>query len=117
MLTVELQNILFHAFHGIYAGEPKVGGDFEVNLKVSFDEEGRYPESLTDSVNYVRLYELVKQKMAQPTRLLEKLCHDILSEIKQEYPFIKDATISLYKLQAPVENFQGKLGVTLSKNW
>ena len=117
MLTVELQNILFHAFHGIYAGEPKVGGDFEVNLKVSFDEQGKDPESLTDSVNYVRLYELVKFRMKQPTRLLEKLCHDILFEIKAEFPFINEAHLSIYKLQAPVENFQGRLGVTLSKSW
>lgn len=117
MLTVELQNILFHAFHGIYAGEPKVGGDFEVNLKVSYDEAGKDPEVLTDSVNYVRLYELVKQKMKQPTRLLEKLCHDILAEIKKEFPFITEASLSIYKLQAPVENFQGRLGVTLSKSW
>jgi dihydroneopterin aldolase len=117
MLTVELQNIILHAYHGIYAGEPSAGGDFEISLRVLFEEEGRAPDKLSDTVNYVRLYEIVKKRMQHPTHLLEKICEDIMLEIRKEYPFISEAHLSIYKLQAPVENFQGKLGVTLSRAW
>lgn len=47
MVTIELQKIILHAYHGIYEGEAKVGSDYEVNLSVSYDEG----KSNFDSIN------------------------------------------------------------------
>ena len=115
MLTIELQNLIFHAQHGIYAEERKVMNTFEVNLSVSFPETESAFESTEDTISYVNLYAIVKQKVLNPVFLLEKICQDIILMIKFHYPAVYEIRISIYKLQAPIENFIGKAGVTMHR--
>jgi dihydroneopterin aldolase len=44
---------------------------------------------------------------------LEKICQDIILKIKNQYPVVTEIRITIYKLQAPIENFIGKVGVTM----
>ena len=39
MLTVHLHDLHFFAHHGVFDGEPVAGGEFEVQLQVSYDEK------------------------------------------------------------------------------
>ena len=117
MTIVELKDVQIHGHHGLYPGELKIGNSYQINLSVSFQEGDVNFENLEDTINYVELYEIVRQRMQKPTHLLEKLCNEIIQDIKSKFPFIKQVTISLYKLQAPLENFEGRVGVTLEKNF
>ena len=38
-------------------------------------------------------------------------------EIKRRYPAVQSVQISIYKLQAPIERFQGKVGVTVFRQF
>ena len=55
MLTIELQQIKLHAFHGLYPGEERLGSPYEVSLKAQCMEpaNGAYQE-LSDTVNYAQ---------------------------------------------------------------
>jgi dihydroneopterin aldolase len=55
--------------------------------------------------------------MQHPTPLLEKLCDGIIRHIKHQYPFIREVDLSILKLQAPIHNFQGKVGVSMNKKF
>jgi dihydroneopterin aldolase len=115
MLTIELQNLVFHAHHGIYEEERSVMNTFEASLRVSFQEQESAFESTEDTISYVNLYAIVKQKMLNPVFLLEKICQDIILKIKAEYPAVCEISISIYKLRAPIENFIGRAGVTMHR--
>lgn len=115
MVTIRLRQIIFHAYHGVYSGEPLVGGDFELNLQASYDDAGISFENLNDTISYVSLLDIAKQRMSKPTPLLEKICKDILDEIGVKYPSVQHAEISLFKLQAPIISLQGSVGVTLTR--
>lgn len=115
MITIELKDVQIQASHGLYKGEAKTGNTYQLDLRVLYDEGTRTFDKLENTINYVKLYEIVRQRMQTATPLLERLCDDIIKEIKLQYPYIKEARISLYKLQAPLENFEGKVGVTLQK--
>ena len=115
MISIELKDVLIQANHGLYQGESKTGNIYHIDLSVQYDEGSSTFDKLQDTINYVELYEIVKQRMRVPTPLLEKLCDRIIRQIKIQYPFITEARISLYKIQAPVENFEGKVGVILHK--
>ena len=82
-----------------------------------YDEKDRPFESLETIVNYVNLFAIVKQRMHQPSPLLEKIADEIIGKIKVQYPFIREVILSIYKLQAPIGNFQGKAGMTLHKKF
>ena len=115
MLSIQLKDIRLHATHGIYKGEAITGNIYHIDLTVKYDESGSDFNSLNDTINYVELYEILKQRMISRSALLEKLCDSVIKEIHQRFPYISEVTISVYKIQAPIENFEGKVGVTLHK--
>jgi len=117
MITVRLHNLIFSGHHGVFKEEMATGNTFEVDLDVVYDEQARRPLSLDTIVNYVNLFAIVKQRMHQPSPLLEKIAEEIIGKILELYPFISEATLSIYKLQAPIGNFQGKAGITLHRKF
>lgn len=104
-----------YARHGLYKNEPKTGNLYNVDLRVMYDEGSTSFHHLSDTINYVELYDILRQRMQSPTALLEKLCDEVIQQIKTRYPFIAEAMISIQKIQAPIENFEGKVGVRLHK--
>jgi dihydroneopterin aldolase len=117
MLTVHLNDLLFFARHGVYEGEAATGGEFEVHLQVSYDEKDLVLNSLDNILDYEALYGLVRVQMDQPTPLLEQLAESILRKIRHEYSFIKEVSITIFKLHPPIAGFQGKVGITLQKKF
>jgi dihydroneopterin aldolase len=116
MFTVELKNIRFHAYHGLYAEERKSGSDYELNLSVSW-EETKLISDLSQTVNYVRLHELVKHEMKTPRQLLETFLMEIADRIHAEFPLVKEINMSLAKLNPPIVNFIGSTSVTYRKQY
>lgn len=117
MLTVHLKDLRFFAHHGVFDGEPVAGSEFEVQLQVSYDEKKITFDNLNNVLNYVELYQIVKKRMAMPTPLIEEIAESIIRKIQHEYSFVKEVSISIFKLQPPIGNFQGKVGVTLQKKF
>jgi dihydroneopterin aldolase len=115
MVTIKLDQVRLHAFHGLFSGEPLVGGDFEVNLDVQYEEGAKNFDLLEDTISYVELLELVNARMKVPTPLLEKVGKLILDDIYHEFPFIKSSSISIFKLQPPIPQFQGRVGISLNR--
>ena len=117
MITIHLHNIVLFAYHGIYEEERITGNTFEVNVDVVYDDEERNFEHIGHTINYEELYGIIKQEMKIATNLLEKVCSEIITKIRQQYPYIKEASISIYKLKAPIQGLDGKVGVTLSRKF
>jgi dihydroneopterin aldolase len=117
MVVIELQQVRIHALHGVYEAEQKTGSTYEVNVKVSYEEGDTTFDDLKNTINYVEILEIVKQRMRMPAGLLEKVANGIIIDIRNRYPFTTEIMVSMYKLEAPVENFQGKIGVTLLKKF
>jgi len=117
MVTVQLHNLIFSGRHGVFKEELATGNTFEVNLDVLYDETGKPFEGLDSIVNYVLLFGIVKERMHQPSPLLERIAEEIISKILEQYPFVCEVILSIYKLQAPIGNFQGKAGMTLHKRF
>lgn len=117
MLTIHLHQLIFHGFHGLYPGEEKIGNDFEVTLDISYNVKKKKLDNLKNLISYEDLFQLVKYRMNVPTPLLEELADSIIRKISHEYPQVEEARITIYKLQAPIENFRGKVGITLFRKF
>ncbi|KIC94938.1 dihydroneopterin aldolase [Flavihumibacter solisilvae] len=117
MLTVHLHNLIFYGYHGLYAGEEKAGNDFEVSLDVNYEaSEDRY-NNLKYLVSYEEVYRIVKERMHVPAPLLEELADAIIRQIRERYQQVTSVRITIYKLNAPIESFHGKAGITLFKQF
>jgi dihydroneopterin aldolase len=117
MVTIELQNIRLHAFHGVYEGERKTGSPYDVSIRVVYDEGDSRFDKLENTINYVAVFGIIRQRMKTPSPLLEKVALEMIEEIKQRWPFTVEIMVSVYKLEPPIENFQGRVGVSLHKRF
>jgi len=116
VFTINLNNLYFFSFHGLYEEENMLGNEFEVNAAVTI-EAGQRVTELHETVNYVSIYNIIKQKMDIPTRLLETVVQDIAEEIHLSDSRIRSVNISIRKLHLPINNFTGNASVNLIQHY
>ena len=117
LITIELKQLRFLAYHGLYAEERKTGNEFELNLSVSFQPSSGTITEISDTVNYSSLYTLLKTEMQKPRHLLETLVMEVAELIHVSFPQIKKIEISITKLHVPIAKFTGTAGVRYQKEY
>ncbi|MFI5133679.1 MAG: dihydroneopterin aldolase [Chitinophagales bacterium] len=116
LIKIELNQLHFFAYHGLYAEEKKIGAEFEVSLEVSFPPADKIT-ALDETVNYEKLYLLLKKEMQKPRDLLETLAMEIVQAMHLSFSQIKKIDIVITKLQVPVIGFTGNVGVRYIKEY
>ena len=114
-IVVELHDIRFIAAHGIYAEEQKLENEFAVDLAIQFDPKKDVIQKIGDTIDYVTVYNLVKEEMQSPKHLLEESAMRIVNRLKEQFTIIDEVTISIKKLNPPIANFMGSVGVSYKK--
>lgn len=100
---IVLRHVRFQAFHGVMPQEGKVGGDFDVDLRVGYPlERAMESDEVNDTLNYAALYALVKQEMKQPSKLLEHVAGRIVAAIDKTFPLVTSIDLTLTKLNPPM---------------
>jgi 7,8-dihydroneopterin aldolase/epimerase/oxygenase len=117
LITIELKQLRFLAYHGLYAEEKKTGNQFVVDVTVSHLPVAGIITDLKETVNYVSLYNLICTEMQKPRHLLETFVMETTEIIHQVFPSIKKIEISITKLQPPIAAFTGSVGVSYSKEY
>lgn len=116
MFTIHLHNCIFYSRHGVFEEEAIVGTSFEVNLSIGF-ESGDVIQSLKQTINYVEVYDIVKKHFERPRQLLEILAQEITRDIKLADPRVTLVNIDIRKLNPPIANFTGSVGITYVKSF
>lgn len=114
MLTIHLNKLIFHAYHGIYEEEKIIGNDFEVNVAVTFEAKSEI-HTIYDTVDYVSLHRIIKKLMNKPTPLIETVVQQMGEEIKLFDKKITSVSISIHKLNPAITNFEGTVGISYTK--
>ena len=114
MLTIQLNNLIFHAYHGLYEEEKIIGNDFEVNLEVKFHEQKKITD-INDTVDYVSIHGIIKKVMDNPTPLMETVVQDIVEQIKLFDAKIVSVIVNIKKLNPAIANFNGTVGINYTK--
>jgi len=117
MVTIKLKQLRFFAHHGLYEEERKVSNEFIVDLEVDFETPKAVITRMNETINYIKLYELVKKHMLQTTDLIETLATKITETIHELYPQVKKISISITKKFPPVINFSGNVSVNFEKKY
>lgn len=116
MNKVLLEDVIFHAHHGLFDEETIVGGKFEVNLSVETDFSlAAEKDQIEGTVNYVALYNLVKEEVQQPSKLIEHLAGRIVKRIKNEFTEVLKVHIKISKLNPPISGEVGKVSVEMEE--
>jgi 7,8-dihydroneopterin aldolase/epimerase/oxygenase len=116
MLTIHLHNLLFHAYHGLYMEEQILGNDFEVNADIEVTT-GEQITGIHQTVNYITVYSVIRQRMQLPSPLLETVAQELTEAIHAIDERIKSVSITIKKSAPPLENFQGIVGVSYKNEY
>ena len=113
-MNIHLHNLKFFAYHGLYEEETISGNDFELNVDIEADIAENIT-ALSQTVDYVKVYEIIRSRMQQPTKLLETLVQDLADKIHTADNRIKHISISITKMNPPITDFSGTVGVSYKK--
>jgi len=112
--TIYLNNLHFHAYHGLFDEEKIIGNEFIVNVEIVLLNE-QIISDLNQSIDYSKVYEIIKDLMNTPTPLLETLVVNISNAIYTFDNNIKEISIKIEKKHPPIQNFIGNVAVSYKK--
>ena len=113
LMRIELNDIRFFCFHGIYETEKKLGNTFIVQLHVDFTPTKPVIKSLSNTVDYVSLYELIKKRMSIPTPLLETIISELAVQILSEFEMVQEVFVKITKEHMPIKGIEGNMSVSI----
>src|SRR5689334_20038744 len=114
---ISLEGLEFHAYHGVYAHERSSGNKFEVDITVEARLHNQVlQDDLSGTVNYEVLYQLVKEEMEKPSKLLETVGHNIAKRVLSTLPDALHVEIKISKFNPPIGGVCKKATVTVSQS-
>lgn len=113
-VTITLETMTFHAFHGVMDEERIIGGTFLADVVYKIETNAVETDNLDDTISYAEIYDLTKKEMAKPSKLIEHVAGRILKAIKNQYPQMKELTVKISKLNPPVNGEARKATVSVS---
>jgi dihydroneopterin aldolase len=116
MGRVSLEGLEFHAYHGVYPHERASGNWFEVDISVETDfSTGANTDELEGTVNYEALFQIIKNEMEQPSKLLETVAEKIISDVLKELPSVLDVQLKISKINPPIGGKCRKASVSINR--
>ena len=111
---LRLEGMEFRAAHGCYDVEQQVGGNFTVDLVLAVeDNDAAMADDVTRTVNYVAVYETVREQMAIPSRIIENTADRILKALEARFPELRRIEVTLAKLAPPVGGKTARVAVSI----
>src|SRR5699024_9194502 len=103
MLTIGLEKIKIHAPIGYYPEEKIIGNDFLIDIYIKMVEKDETITDLSDTIDYSGIYKIIKAEMEKNHPLIETTAQHCLQTIKEKWPKIAGAEITIRKLHPPMQ--------------
>lgn len=112
--TVELLGMSFTAYHGCLPEERREGNRYSVDFRTQFDfGKALDSDSLSDTIDYGDIYDIVAEQMSVPSNLLEHVAGRIASAIRDRHPELDRFSVSVTKYNPPVNGIADSARVTV----
>jgi dihydroneopterin aldolase len=100
---LSLHNMVFYTYHGVYAAEQELGQRLEVDVEVTGEfGVAATNDSIEAAINYVAVYDLVKEVVTQQNyQLIERIGKVIAEQIMNQFQVPK-VTVRVRKPQPPL---------------
>ena len=103
MSVISIEGMEFFAYHGCFKEEQIIGTKFSVDLYLETDTtKAESSDNLHDTVNYLSVYQSVKDEMQTKSDLLEHVARRIINRVKRDFPTIGYARLKIKKLNPPL---------------
>ena len=99
-----INDMRFHARHGVLPQERLTGGEFIVAVEAACQlDKAAMTDNVDDTISYADIYNKVREEMRQPSQLLENVCWRIGERLLKDLPAIQELTVRVTKENPPME--------------
>ncbi len=116
MLKIQLQQIEIYAYHGLFEEERILGAYYEIDVSIHYESIANGIYEISTTIDYTLVYDMLLQRMQQPTALLETIATDFSHQILGEFPIAESILFSIKKKSPPIASFVGNVSVSYSLN-
>ena len=103
MQTLEINGMYFHAFHGCLPAEEQLGGKYRVDVSIEADfSQAAISDELAKTADYERVFNLVDEEMAKPSKLIEAVAKRVSEALASEYRWAERINIVIIKYDPPI---------------
>ena len=114
--TIEVNGLRIRACHGVMVQERIMGNEFEISIKLRYPiENAMASDELDDTLNYVRVVEIVQREMAETSQLLEHVAGRIVKALEARFPEFISFSVRVSKRRPPVSGIVQWSRITLHK--
>ena len=118
MIAIELVDLEFFAYHGVYEQERTAGNNFRVSLLVEGDfYQAVNTDVLDGTINYEVLFDIITREMHIPSNLLEHVAGRIRKGVLETFPETQKIIVSIEKLNPPIKGKCKATRVTLTEQF
>lgn len=104
----------FKAFHGYYAEEQKIGGEYKIDCELRVNIEAALTsDALEDTVDYEKIYAICRNEMQKPQKLIESVAYSLAAAIKNHDSKIEAIELTIHKLNPPIVGHMEKASCTI----
>jgi len=116
MHIVEVEGIQCFSYHGCMTEESVLGGKYivDVSLKTDFSKAAATDE-LINTIDYVRVKEIVEEEMAIRSKLIEHVGQRIVNKFKAEFKTLITAKVKVRKLNPPIQGFVKEVAIIIEE--
>ena|SRR6185503_3094429 len=103
MGVIQISGIELYAYHGCLEEEAVIGGNYRVDVAIRTDfEKAATKDELAKTVNYVDVYDIVKEQMAMRSKLIEHVAKRIASALLKQLQRVQEAEVKVTKMNPPM---------------
>ena len=114
---LRLDNMEFYAYHGVLDEERKIGALYVVSLALELDVSAAMEtDNLEHTIDYSRVYGLVKEQMKIPSKLIEHAAGRIAKVLLECFDMLLRVEICLTKIRPPINADLPQSSITLKIN-
>lgn len=109
-----MNNMQFHAYHGVYKQENVVGNTYLVDLKLGMDlSKACKTDQLESTLNYASVFDEINLVMKTPCKLIEHLAENICQRLRECFEKIQTIEIKVTKVNPPITGQLDSVSVIL----
>lgn len=115
MSIILIEGMDFFAYHGCFEEEAIIGAKFIVDVFFETDtNEAENTDDLNKTIDYQKVYLLVKTEMEKKSKILEHIAKRILISIKNNFPEIIETKVKISKQNPPLGGKVRSVSLTLT---
>ena len=116
MHKILLENMSFHANHGVFPEEAIIGGNFEVNIELETDfSKSMTTDELEGTIDYSKVYAIVAEEMKEKSKLIEHLGKRIIDRIYASFAEVQFIKLKISKLNPPISGEIEKVSIVIEE--